>query len=327
MMPKIVPADEIARWLSFERLIPIIAQGFRDFQDGRAKVAPITNIDLPDVKGEMHIKPGYIADGEHICVKIATCYYDNPARGLPTRDGVVVLANRTNGRIEAVLCDSGRITDMRTAGASAVAVDVLANKGPITLGLVGTGTQAYWHAVAIGHVRPVAAIKVWGRRGEKTDAAVTRIAAEVGTPVARASLDEVAACDVVVTATPAATPVLTNQALRTGAVVIAMGADAVGKRELGPDIVSQARTFVVDSVTQCRTLGELQWGVPAGTRVVELGAILAGAEHGRQTADEKIIFDSTGVAFQDVVSASEVIGEWRREAKHERHHAQQPILS
>ena len=238
-----------------------------------------------------------------------------------------MLANRTNGRIEAVLCDSGRITDMRTAGASAVAVDVLANKGPITLGLVGTGTQAYWHAVAIGHVRPVAAIKVWGRRGEKTDAAVTRIAAEVGTPVARASLDEVAACDVVVTATPAATPVLTNQALRTGAVVIAMGADAVGKRELGPDIVSQARTFVVDSMAQCRTLGELQWGVPAGTRVVELGAILAGAEHGRQTADEKIIFDSTGVAFQDVVSASEVIGRWRREAKHERHHAQQPILS
>ena len=73
-------------------------------------VAPITNIDLPEVNGEMHIKPGYMAAGDHICVKIATCYYDNPANGLPTRDGLIVLANRRNGRIEAVLCDGGLIT-------------------------------------------------------------------------------------------------------------------------------------------------------------------------------------------------------------------------
>lgn len=309
MIPKIVRSDEIAPQLSFERLIPIIAQGFCDFFKGNAKVAPITNIDLPDFNGEMHIKPGYMTSGDHVCVKIVTCYYDNPSSGLPTRDGLIVLANRRNGRIEAVLCDAGLITDMRTAGASAVAVDVLANPGPIILGLVGTGTQALWHARAIAHVRDITEIKIWGRNPNKVEAAVDRVSAEMKMKVAAVTLREVAACDVVVTATPANEPVLTDEALRPGTVVIAMGADAVGKRELGPRILAQSTMIVTDSMTQCRAVGELQWATndAAQIRTVELGAILTGGEAGRRSPEDIVIFDSTGVAFQDVVSASEII--------------------
>lgn len=150
--PRIVGREEIRQALTFDRLIPALAEGFRQYQRGEAVVAPVTNIDLPQVNGEMHIKPGYLRAGDWLCVKIATCYYDNPTHGLPTRDGVLVLSNLRNGRIEAVLCDAGLVTDMRTAGASAVAVDALARPGTVSLGLIGAGTQAFWHAAALGAV-------------------------------------------------------------------------------------------------------------------------------------------------------------------------------
>jgi ornithine cyclodeaminase len=309
MKPLVLRKEEISPLLRFERLIPALAQGFRDFHSGQAKVAPITNIDVPDARGEMHIKPGYMISGEHICVKIATCYYDNPAQGLPTRDGVLVLANRRNGRIEAVLYDAGLITDMRTAGASAVAVDALAKHGPVSLGLIGAGTQAFWHAVAIAHVRPLSEIRIWARRPEKARKLAERLEQKGSTPARVETLANAALSDVVVTATPANAPILTNEQLRPGSVIIAMGADAAGKRELGPGILGQASLVVADSLRQCRAVGELQWKDVPEKRVVELGAVLADAEPGRALPDDIIVFDSTGVAFQDVVGASEALRE------------------
>jgi len=307
MKPRIVTAEEIASHLTFDRLIPAIARGFRDFYMGHAKVASITNIDLPDVNGEMHIKPGYMAGGNHVCVKIATCYYDNPAKGLPTRDGLIVLASRTNGRIEAILCDAGLITDMRTAAASAVAIDALApSSGPLTLGLIGAGTQAYWHARAIPYVRAISKIVIWGRNLDRVRAAIERIRSETNLPVDSGTLERVARCDVVVTATPARSPILTDETLCPGALVVTMGADAVGKRELGAGVLGQAASIVADSIEQCRRIGELQWlGTEhAKPRVSELGAVLAGAERGRRSPSDVIVFDSTGLAFQDVIGAS-----------------------
>jgi ornithine cyclodeaminase/alanine dehydrogenase-like protein (mu-crystallin family) len=310
MHPKVISPDEIASCLAFDRLIPAIAQGFRDFFKGRAKVPAITNIDLPDVNGEMHIKPGYMVDGDHVCVKIATCYYNNPKKGLPTRDGMIVLASRTNGRIEAILYDAGLITDMRTAAASAVAVDALARPGPVTLGLVGSGTQAYWHARAISFVRPITKTVVWGRDPARVDAALERIRTAAKLSVESGTLEAVAGCDVVVTATPAKNPVLNRETLKPGALLVAMGADAAGKRELGGDVLNKASTIVADSLAQCRVIGELQWLKTTGAqpRVAELGAILSGAEVGRRAPDEIIVFDSTGLGFQDVVGASQVVG-------------------
>lgn len=307
MTPLILDKSKILPQLNFERLIPILAEGFKDFHSGRAKVASITNIDVPEARGEMHIKPGHMASGDHICVKIATCYYDNPAKGLPTRDGVLVLANRRNGQIEAILCDSGLITDMRTAGASAVAVDELAKPNATTLGLVGAGTQAYWHALAIMHVRPIERIFVWGRRADKAKDLAERLALETKASVQAETLKTVASCDVVVTATPANTPILTDEQISPGATIIAMGADAVGKRELGPGILRQASLIVADSFQQCTNVGELQWSDSKSAHIAELGAILAGSHKGRESPLDIIIFDSTGVAFQDVISATEVL--------------------
>src|SRR5690349_17303137 len=112
MTPLILDKSKILPQLSFERLIPIIANGFKEFHSGQAKVASIPNVDEPVARVQMLVIPGYLASGDHRCVKIAICSYDTPAQGLPTRDGVLVLAKRCNCRIEAILCVSVLITYM-----------------------------------------------------------------------------------------------------------------------------------------------------------------------------------------------------------------------
>lgn len=304
---RIVSTEEIKRILDFGRLVPALERGFIDYSQGRARSAPITNIDFPEANGEMHIKPGYLMSNNDACVKIVTCFYDNPSKGMPTRDGAIVVADRTTGRMKAILCDSGHITDMRTAGASAVAVSRLARHGEIELGLVGTGTQAYWHARAIGSVRGISKIRIWGRSRAKADLLADRISGELRVPVTLGSLDEVTASDVVVTATPAHEPILTSQTPKRGAVIVAMGADAKGKRELSAGFMAQVTHVVADSVSQCRQYGELQWPDLTGRPAYDLGEVLAGTAGLNRGPEDVVLFDSTGLGFQDAVGAELVL--------------------
>jgi len=303
---RLVTQAEIARSLTFAKLIPALRQGFIDYSLGQAYSAQITNIDFAAERGEMHIKPGFLKSAPDVCVKVVTCFYDNPVYSLPTRDGCVVVADRRNGRMKALLADGGLITDMRTAGASAVAIDLLQGKPEIDLGLVGAGTQALWHARAIAQVRKLRRVQVWGRDPLKARVLAERIGAELAIPAGSGSLEAALASDVVVTATPARTPILGNQFLKPGAVIVAMGADAVGKRELGEEAVKRISQFVADDAAQCRQYGELQW-LPAERPALELGRLLAGLEPYRADAEDVVVFDSTGLGFQDAVGARLVL--------------------
>ncbi|MBP6405666.1 MAG: ornithine cyclodeaminase family protein [Proteobacteria bacterium] len=303
---KLVTQQDIARVLQFSTLIPALRQGFIDYTHGRAHSAPITNIDFPQAHGEMHIKPGYLDSTPDACVKVVTCFYENPRKGLPTRDGCVVVADRNDGRMKALLADGGLITDMRTAGASAVAVDFLQRRQEVDLGLVGSGTQALWHARAIATVRTLRCVRVWGRDAGKAQALCDRITSELGVAATPASLEAALACDVVVTATPAREPIVGNQALKAGAVIVAMGADAVGKRELGAEAVRRVSQFVADDAAQCRQYGELQW-LPEERPALELGRLLAGLESYNADRADVVVYDSTGLGFQDAVGARLVL--------------------
>lgn len=304
---RIVSTDEIRKVLTFDVLVPALGRRFVDYAQGRARSAPITNIDFAEANGEMHIKPGYLLSNNDVCVKIVTCFYSNPAKGMPTRDGAIVVADRTNGKMKAMLCDSGHITDMRTAGASAVAVDALARQGTIELGLVGTGTQAYWHARAISSVRPIGKVLVWGRNAAKAGQLAERIGRELGVPAEVATLEAVAAADVVVSATPANEPILTTQKPRPGALIVAMGADAKGKRELSAEFLANVQHVVADSVPQCRQYGELQWPDMADRAAYNLGEVLAGTSGLVRRPEDVVVFDSTGLGFQDAVGAELVL--------------------
>ena len=303
---RIISKEQIAKALAFSDLIRALRQGFVDYAKGLAKAAPITNIDFKAVRGEMHIKPGYLKSTQDACVKIVTCFYDNPGKGLPTRDGCIVVADRTNGRMKAVLCDGGLITDMRTAGASAVAVDFLQSSKSICLGVIGTGTQAYWHVLAIKAVREIKEVRIWGRDPQKSKHLSDRVEKETGLRTVTGTLDDAVYSDVVVSATPARVPILTTQPLKPGSTIVAMGADAVGKREIAEDAIRKVSWIIADSVPQCRKCGELQWfthNMPA----LELGRVLAGMEDFQPRPSDIVLFDSTGVGFQDAVGAKLVL--------------------
>jgi len=299
---RLVTQREIAAVLTFNDLIPALRQGFIDYARGQAYSAPITNIDLPASRGEMHVKPGYLEQTADICVKVVTCFYDNPRMGLPTRDGCIVVADRRNGRMKALLADGGLITDMRTAGASAVAVDFLQRRQEIDLGLIGSGTQALWHTRAIAAIRGLRSVRVWGRDTGKAQALCDRIAQELNVAAAPAPLSAALNSDVIVTATPARDPIIGNHALKVGAVIVAMGADAVGKRELGEEAIRRVAQFVADDAVQCRKYGELQW-LPEERPALELGRLLSGQERYQADDSDVVVYDSTGLGFQDAVGA------------------------
>lgn len=303
---RVIGKEQIAKALTFPALIPALKQGFVDYAKGLAKAAPPTNIDFEAVNGEIHIKPGYLESTQDVCVKIVTCFYDNPGKGLPTRDGCIVVADRTNGRMKAVLYDEGMITDMRTAGASAVAIDFLQSSKSVNLGLIGTGTQAYWHVLAIKAVREIKEVRIWGRDPQKSKRLADRVEKQLGLPTVVATLENAVYSDVVVAATPARTPIITTQALKPGSTIVAMGADAVGKREIAEEAIRKVSWIVADSVPQCRKYGELQWLTPE-MPALELGSILAGIEDFRPESLDIVVFDSTGIGFQDAVGAKLVL--------------------
>jgi alanine dehydrogenase len=236
--------------------------------------------------------------GGHALLKWVTSFPGNPARGLPTVTGLVLLSDAEDGRLLAVL-DAAAVTALRTAAAGALAADVLARDDAGSWAIVGcgvNGAEAARMLVALGR-RPL----VW----DVDEARCGDVAGEVGGEVAE-SAAKALACDVVITVTPGSTALYEPGSLRPGQHVSLMGADGPGKAEVAVDELARARLFC-DDWAQASHGGELTAAVEAGavTRedVTELGAVLTGAAEGRRDADEITLFDSTGLAIQDLAIA------------------------
>ncbi len=263
-------------------------------------------------RGEAHIKYGAIRGDETFAVKVATGFYDNPRRGLPSSNGVMLLFDATTGAPRAVLLDEGRLTDIRTAVAGAIAAKYLAPKTIDAIGVIGTGIQARLQAEYLRPVTGCSRIFVFGRDATAVDA-YRRDMAEKGFDVTACATPAAVAAraDLIVTTTPSHTPLLMAGDVRPGTHITAVGADTPEKNELDPALFARAGRVVADSLAQCAVRGELHHALAAGTvarsRVVELGAIAAGAAQGRQSDDEITIADLTGVAVQDIKIAQAVL--------------------
>ncbi len=234
----------------------------------------------------------------HALLKWVTSFPGNPARGLPTVTGLVLLSDAEDGRLQAVL-DAAAVTALRTAAAAVLAAETLAREDAASYAVVGCGVNGAETArmlVARGRT-PV----VWDVDRERREAA----AAEVGARVA-ASDEEALACDVVATVTPGYEVLYGPGSLRPGQHVSLMGADGPGKAEVAVEEVRRARLFC-DDWEQASHGGELTAAVAAGAvvadDVTELGAVLLGAADGRRGAGEITLFDSTGLAIQDLAVA------------------------
>lgn len=290
-----------------------VRDAYVSVSDGRADVPPVGHIAFPQANGDCHIKYGYIAGDDVFAVKIAAGFYDNPSKGLPSSNGVVLAFSATTGQLQAILNDEGYLTDLRTGLGGAVATLAMCRPSARRFLIVGTGTQAYWLSRALaGLAEGDVKIAVWGRNIDRGRELSQRLSAlgisiDIETDLATASGN----ADAILTATPSTTPLIKSAWVKSGCHITALGADGPGKQELDTDLVARADVRVSDSLSQSLGHGEFAHARAAGKisteNCVELGAVLNGMARGRTRDDEITVADLTGVATQDIAMARTVL--------------------
>jgi ornithine cyclodeaminase len=306
---KTITRKQIDEVLPSLDLMPAIEGGFVAYSQGKAVVPPVGELLLDG--GDVHIKYGYIRGDEYYVIKVASGFYGNPARGLPSGNGLMLLFRQDTGELAGALYDGGLLTDVRTAVAGAIAARYLARENVRRIGIVGTGTQARLQLRHLAGVTACRSVLAWGRSEERLDRYRTDMG-EVGFEVdTTTDAAEVArSCDLIVTTTPATEPLLRADDVRPGAHITAVGSDTPHKQELEAAILARADVVVADSIEQCLLRGEIHRAIEAGRigrdDLVELGDVIAGRAAGRTSADQVTVADLTGVAVQDIKIAEAV---------------------
>ncbi len=285
--------------------VDCIEDAFRALATKPVAMPPILRLDIPEHRGEVDVKTAYIPGLDHFAIKISPGFFDNPALGLPSTNGMMVVLSARTGLVEALLLDNGYLTDVRTAAAGAVAARHLAAPDAATAAILGAGMQARMQLRALMLVRPITRAVVWARDPAKAEAFAAEMSAELGIPVtATATVAEATkGAEVIVTTTPSETPILGAADVQPGAHVTAMGSDAEHKNEIAPDLVAAA-TYVADRLSQARKLGELHHAPLADRDFPELGQIIAGTTPGRSDDSQITLADLTGTGIQDTAIAA-----------------------
>ena len=304
----ILDATAVDRLLDPTSCIAAVEAAFRERGEGRA--GPTGVLGIRAVGGGFHVKAAATPDFRYFAAKVNANFPGNPeTRGLPTIQGVVTLFDGRTGTPLAIL-DTVRITALRTA-ASAVAAKHLARATASTLGIVGCGIQAWAHIMALRCVRPIERVRLYDATRGKAER-LARAATGSGLPAVVTGTvgDATRESDVIVTCTPSREPILGLADVSAGAFITAVGADHEYKLEIAPPLMGQAKV-VVDLLEQCVVMGDLRGAIAAGAMTrddvhAELSDVVAGRVPGRTGHDEIIVFDSTGVAFEDVAAAAAV---------------------
>jgi ornithine cyclodeaminase/alanine dehydrogenase-like protein (mu-crystallin family) len=310
--PRIIGEQTLRRIITPAIALDVIREAFRADGQGRTRVPPVINLDVPVHHGEFHIKTAYIEGVPHIAVKIASGFYDNATRGLPSGSGLIAVFDAETGLPSALLLDNGFLTDVRTGAAGAVAADVLARRNIAVVGVVGSGIQARHQVRCLRVVREFRRVVAWSPTRERLRRYCDELRAE-GYEVRPAdSVEEICAiADVVITTTPSRQALVRAEWLRPGMHVTAVGSDSPGKQELEAACLQRADIIGVDRHSQCAAFGELSHATTAGierlTRVAELGDIVAQKAAGRTMDQQITIADLTGVGFQDTAIASAAV--------------------
>ena len=301
-MPEILVFDHdtVLRAVSPNDAIDRVRDAFIRHRAGEWVMPSKVYLDAPDGPGDFRAMPA--RGGGLAILKWVTSFPGNRERGLPVVMGLVCVSDASDGRSLALL-DARAVTALRTGAVAAVAAQELAREDAASAGIVGCGLHGAWAA------RCLAAAEYGPGICFDTDPdAAGALAGELGWEAG--SLEDALACDVVTCVTPGHEPVVTEQALRPGTHFSMLGADGPGKGEAEPAAVARCRLFC-DEWAQASHGGELTAAVEAGLvsrdDVTDLGAVLTGEALGRSSNEEVTLFDSTGLAIQDLAIAHAVL--------------------
>jgi alanine dehydrogenase len=304
---------DVAELLTISECIRAVEAAFRAYGEGKTQKPGVLGVHTEG--GGFHIKAGILnsksegGDRSYFVAKVNGNFPGNPANhGLPTIQGILILADARSGTPLAVM-DSIEITNQRTGAATGIAAKYLARENSSTALICGTGVQAKTQLMALQAVLPLQKVFAYSIDASQSRQFAQRISRELKIecePVADFRT-VIAQCDVCVTCTPATKWFLGKDDVPAGMFVAAVGADNEHKQELQPELLAKAK-LVTDLTDQCAVMGDLHHALEAGVvrrdQVhAELGEIVAGKKPGRTSSEEITIFDSTGMALQDVAAA------------------------
>jgi alanine dehydrogenase len=310
MAALILTRADVARLLDLDACIAAVEEAFRQHALGTAIPPAVVGVHAD--AGAFHIKAaGVHAPTPYFAAKINGNFTGNRERfGLPTIQGVVVLADLANGTPLAIM-DSIEITILRTGAATAVAAKYLTrDDSPLTVTIVGCGAQGRVQLRSIAAVRRIANAYAFDTDADAARRFAIEMAPVVDVPVS--PVDDLArvlpVSDVVVTCTTSRRAIVRTGQVKPGAFVAAVGADNPEKQEIDPALLASSKV-VVDVLDQAAAIGDLHHAIAAGAMrredvYAELGEIVVGRKPGRQSAGDVFVFDSTGMALQDVVAAA-----------------------
>lgn len=287
--------------IDLSRLNRVIEEAFAEHGRGKVQMPPKVYITFE--KGDFRTMPAYIPSLGLAGVKVVNVHPANPGQGLPTVMALTIILDVDTGMPRAIL-NATDLTDLRTGAAGAVAAKYLSPRRSVRLGVVGSGRQARAQVEAIGRELEIIDAKVWSRN-EKNAAGLCRQLPHI--ECHPATLQAACDCDLLVTTTPSTEPLIRDDWIQEGMHINAIGADAPGKEELDPAILIRSRVFV-DDPAQAVHSGEvnvpIRKGLFSGQMIAgTLGDIILGKKK-RNNSDEITVFDSTGLAIQDLAIAS-----------------------
>ncbi|MCU4742347.1 ornithine cyclodeaminase family protein [Halobacteria archaeon AArc-m2/3/4] len=303
----LLDSDDVDSNARMSEVIDAVEAAFAAFERGDTQMPAKSYIDLPQYNGDFRSMPAYLetADWDAAGLKWVNVHPDNPRdHDLPTVLGTMIYSDPETAFPLAIM-DGTELTMKRTGAAAAVATDYLAIDDAATLGIVGAGVQSYTQLEAISQVRPIEEVIVSDLDDERIERFIDTFGDEFD--VREGSISEAGHCDVLSTVTPVEEPIVGLEDVGDRTHVNAIGADAAGKHELTDDLL-EAATIVIDDYEQCTHSGEINVPWSAGVLTdedihAEIGEVVVGTTAGRTDETGVTVFDSTGLAIQDVAAA------------------------
>ncbi len=317
----ILNKSEIKELIDIKRVIRDVEIAYAEDAKGKVQMPPKDYLFFNKYKGDIRVMPCFLEETEKAGVKIVNVHPDNPQKhGLPTVMAVIELLDPKTGFPIAIM-DGTWITDIRTGAAGGVATKYLFRDNSETIGIVGAGKQAVTQFLALNEIMDIGEVQVFCRTCSAREEFAIKMTEKYDIPViAVDSIQEaVQNKDVVVTATPSADPIIKKDWISPGTHINAMGADAPGKQELDPQILPESSIFI-DSWDQAGHSGEIN--VPLSQGIIQkpdvkgqIGDVILGNIAGRTSDEEITIFDSTGLAVQDIITAWSVYEQAKSKGK------------
>ena len=312
MKTLLLTEKDVKQLLSMGEVMEAVESAFKEKGLARAQMPAKLYLFYGKYNGDLRTMPSYLEELDVSAVKVVNVHPDNRTKyDLPSIMATIILVDPKNGAPLAIMGGTW-ITAMRTGAAGGVAAKYLARKDSKVVGFVGAGAQAKTQLMSLlslyGRLEEV---RIWSRTRKTRDDRVAEMEAAYGDKAKMTPVDSVKQAvkgvDIVVTITPSRKPIVSSDWIALGTHINCIGADAPGKEELDPAILTRAK-IIVDDWEQASHSGEIN--VPLTKGIItrqniwgNIGEVVAGLKQGRTSSDEITVFTSTGLAVQDAVTA------------------------